>query len=236
VSTEDFEKAKKDFSKLQKRVITDKNGNRRTVYIKVGEKLDDSTHSYKEKEKTPQYYKNIAYLDKQGLAEKQFSEKDLQQARKIYGEKGVNLKETKESFKINPSKQSKKELYEAINKKYGTSFKVGDIDELEDDEFRKELTEDDIKNIVEDEKEQKIEKRSMSSVSQLWGGGMMIAGYVNGKKRINKIKGKDADIVSKHKDKDEVDAIYKKLLIDEFDPEIDKHLKKTKEEILKEQK
>jgi hypothetical protein len=111
VTTEDFEKAKKDFSKLQKRVITDKKGNRRTVYIKVGEKLSQDTHSYKEKE---------------------------------------------ESI-INPSKQSKEELYEAVNKKYGTSFKVGDIDEFEDDEFRKELTKDDIENIVEDEKENKKE-------------------------------------------------------------------------------
>lgn len=57
------------------------------------------------------------------------------------------------SPKINPTKQSKKELYEAVNAKYGTKFKAGDIDEFEDDSMRNELTQEDIKDIVDAERE-----------------------------------------------------------------------------------
>lgn len=50
---------------------------------------------------------------------------------------------------------TKKQLYDAVNKKYGTDFKVGDIDEFEDDAFRKELKVKDIKAIVDDETDNK---------------------------------------------------------------------------------
>lgn len=52
---------------------------------------------------------------------------------------------------ISPSTQSKKDLYSAVNEKYGTSFKQGDIEEFEDDEFRTQLSEEDVINILEDE-------------------------------------------------------------------------------------
>jgi len=80
----------------------------------------------------------------------------------------------------------------------------------------------------------KVGKQSLSSVSELWGGGYMISGYVDGKKRINKIKGEDLNKVMMHKDKEEVNSIYKKYLIDNFDPEIDEDLKKTKDKKLSE--
>ena len=56
------------------------------------------------------------------------------------------------SVRIDPAKQSKKELYEAVNKKYKTNFKPGSIDEFEDDSFRVQLDGLDIKEIVSAEK------------------------------------------------------------------------------------
>ena len=56
------------------------------------------------------------------------------------------------SVRIDPAKQSKKELYEAVNKKYGTNFKPGSIDEFEDDSFRVQLDGLDVKEIVNAEK------------------------------------------------------------------------------------
>lgn len=48
----------------------------------------------------------------------------------------------------NAAKQSKVELYAAVNQKYKTNFKPGSIDEFEDDSFRVELDDGDIKEIV----------------------------------------------------------------------------------------
>lgn len=62
-----------------------------------------------------------------------------------------HIRSEKKDAKIDPSKLSKKELYDAVNKKYNTSFKPGDIEEFEDDEFRVQLDPEDIKNIVDDE-------------------------------------------------------------------------------------
>ena len=50
------------------------------------------------------------------------------------------------------AKQPKQSLYDAVNNRFGTNFKVGDIDEFEDDAMRKQLKDDDIKAIVEAEK------------------------------------------------------------------------------------
>lgn len=82
------------------------------------------------------------------------------------GEPGNTLIHTEESevpnqrgqqnIHINPSKLSKKALYEAVNQKYKTNFKVGDIEEFEDDDFRPFLDEEDIKNLITDELYQKI--------------------------------------------------------------------------------
>jgi len=74
--------------------------------------------------------------------------------KKVAQGKWVMVKEDskKKEAKIDPAKQSKKELYEAVNKKYKTNFKPGSIDEFEDDSFRVQLDLDDIKEIVSAEK------------------------------------------------------------------------------------
>lgn len=41
VTREEFEKAKKDLSKLQKKMITNKSGHKQTVYVRVGEKKEE---------------------------------------------------------------------------------------------------------------------------------------------------------------------------------------------------
>ena len=45
-----LEKGKKDLSKLVKKQVVDKKGYRRTVYVKMGEKLSHDTHTYKKPE------------------------------------------------------------------------------------------------------------------------------------------------------------------------------------------
>jgi hypothetical protein len=52
--------------------------------------------------KNKQYYKNIALLDKKGLAKKQFSDKDIQIAKKMLSRGEFNLDESKNKSKDKP--------------------------------------------------------------------------------------------------------------------------------------
>lgn len=80
-----------------------------------------------------------------------------------------------------------------------------------------------------------IRSMTLSSVLPEYGGGYMISGIVDGEKRINRIKGQDLNFLmlnlSKKKSSKEVNDIYKKYLIDEFDPETDKLLKTKKKDL-----
>ena len=65
-----------------------------------------------------------------------------------------NSKEVKKQDSLQSIAESgkKADLYSAVNKKYGTNFKAGSIEEFEDDEMRGQLDESDIKEIVDAEK------------------------------------------------------------------------------------
>lgn len=67
-------------------------------------------------------------------------------------EKKVEKKDEKSGLAKVAASGSKKQLYEAVNKKYKTSFKPGSIEEFEDDDMRTQLDESDIKAIVDAEK------------------------------------------------------------------------------------
>jgi hypothetical protein len=101
------------------------------------------------------FHKHRIEFDKHDEAAKDLDDKEYDDTH-VLGKK----KEKSELGKITDSvlreiakKGGKAQLYDAVNKKFGTSFKAGSIEEFEDDVFRKELTAADIKNIVEDEKE-----------------------------------------------------------------------------------
>lgn len=76
-----------------------------------------------------------------------------------------------------------------------------------------------------------ITKITFSGIRSEWGGGYMIGGTINGERRVNKVKKEDVNKFSTAKGTERIDLV-KKYLIDEFDPEMDKHLK-TKEADLK---
>jgi hypothetical protein len=105
----------------------------------------------------------LLYLDQMSVNSEAASKEFISKLKKENPEIKVNLNTTSGhkymfSFKdaksnsINPSKLTKKGLYDAVNKKYGTSFKPGSIEEFEDSEFRTQLDPGDISAIVEDEK------------------------------------------------------------------------------------
>lgn len=144
------------FSAIKKRMMSDKNW-------QEGNKESDSSHKVGDNVKIPRNLTSDPY-NRQGQTGKIIKVDEKNDEVIVEFENGGSgryqldavekVKKEVEGKKdqINPAKQSKKELYEAVNKKYGTSFKPGDIEEFEDESFRKELTEDDIKSIVDDEK------------------------------------------------------------------------------------
>ena len=87
-------KASKEYGGLKGEVV-DIKGSFIVVKTKEGDKsyhesdLTVLTESLKNK----QYYKNIAYLDKRGLAKKQFSDEDIQKAKKMLSNGEFNLNE-----------------------------------------------------------------------------------------------------------------------------------------------
>jgi hypothetical protein len=56
--------------------------------------------SMNEAKKNKQYYKNVALLDKKGLAKKQFSDEDIQMAKKMLSQGQFKLDEAKEEDKV----------------------------------------------------------------------------------------------------------------------------------------
>lgn len=66
--------------------------------------------------------------------------------------KGIGNRPGMISLETIAKRMPKKQLYDAVNKRFGTSFKEGSIDEFEDDDMRTQLTADDIISIIKEEK------------------------------------------------------------------------------------
>jgi len=91
--------------------------------------LEKEVVSLNESKKDKQYYKNIAYLDKKGLAKKQFSDKDIEIARKMLsnGEFIMEEAELTEAYVPSNIKEfaKRKGVSSLVNKVAGWAEKVG---------------------------------------------------------------------------------------------------------------
>lgn len=72
----------------------------------------------------------------------------------------------KDSKKVSKDTKSSSDFYNQINHKYGTDFKPGDIEEFEDPDMRSQLTQEDIKAIVDVESKDSLNKQYTEAITQ----------------------------------------------------------------------
>lgn len=96
--------------------------------------------------------KNIAYAA--GISEKEFN--------------GLHDVTKRQLYQDMKKRNSKKDFYAYVNEKFGTAFGDGDIEEFEDEDMRRQLTDEDIKAIVDAEKEELQGKQKPVTKIQSW--------------------------------------------------------------------